>query len=83
MFLCFLKCRHFFDVGGIPLIFCALYSRERNIRESVILKRLRYMNKINIHLVQCEHMDSVHSNREAEKTADIWETSYVQDYLAD
>ena len=42
IFLRFLNCRRFFDVGGIPLIFCALYSRECNIRESVILKRLRY-----------------------------------------
>ena len=45
-FLRFLNCRHFFDVGGIPLIFCALYSRELNIRESVILKRLRYVYSI-------------------------------------
>ena len=43
IFLRFLNGRCFFDVGGIPLIFCALYSKERNIGESVILRRLLYV----------------------------------------
>ena len=46
-------------------------------------------------LAHSEHMDWLHSNKKnkkkrghaqrcrTEKTADIWETSYVQDYLAD
>ena len=36
-FLRFLSCPLFFDVGGIPFIFFALYSGELNTQESVIL----------------------------------------------